>query len=219
VIENIGIPVGRPQTLVVDLTGKFLSADRAVRIVTNMRVYWDQALVDDSGADAPFVVERLEAADATLRERGFSAEVTTDGREPFSYDYGRVSLSSPWKAFTGRYTRPGDVRELLLKTDDMFVVSKPGDELALSFDAAALRPLPEGWTRTFMLYADGFSKEMDINSASPHEVAPLPFHGMKRYPYAAPESYPSDEAHQKYVELYNTRVVASPLPRLLAVGR
>jgi tetratricopeptide (TPR) repeat protein len=219
VIESTGFPVGRPQTVTVDLTGKFLSESREVRVVTNMRVYWDQALVDDSGGDAPFVVERLEAAAATLRERGFSAETSADGREPFSYDYARVSLSSPWKAFTGRYTRPGDVRELLLKTDDMYVVSKPGDEVALSFDAAALSPLPEGWTRTFLLYADGFSKEMDINSASPHEVAPLPFHGMKRYPYAAPESYPADDAHMNYVERYNTRVVASPLPGLLAAGR
>jgi tetratricopeptide (TPR) repeat protein len=219
VIESTGFPVGRPQTVTVDLTGKFLSESREVRVVTNMRVYWDQALVDDSGGDLPFVIERLEAADATLHDRGFSAEVSADGREPFSYEYARVSLSSPWKAFTGRYTRLGDVRELLLKTDDMFVVSKPGDELALSFDAAALRPLPAGWTRTFLLYADGFSKEMDINSASPHEVAPLPFHGMKRYPYAAPESYPADEAHLNYVERYNTRVVTSPLPRLLAVGR
>ena len=49
VIENIGIPVGRPQTVVVDLTGKFLSESREVRIVTNMRIYWDQILVDTSG--------------------------------------------------------------------------------------------------------------------------------------------------------------------------
>jgi hypothetical protein len=131
----------------------------------------------------------------------------------------RVSLASPWKMFTGRYTRLGDVRELLLKTDDMFVVSKPGDELALSFDADALEPLPAGWTRTFLLYADGFSKEMDINSASPHEVAPMPFHGMKRYPYGAPESYPTDEAHRNYLERYNTRVVVSTLPQLWGAGR
>ena len=216
VIESMGFPVGRPQTVTVDLKGKFLSESREVRILTNMRVYWDQALVDDSGGERPFTVERLEAAAATLRERGFSAEVTPDGREPYAYDYARASFASPWKTFTGRYTRTGDVRELLAAADDMYVVSKPGDELALSFDASRLKPLPAGWTRTFLLYADGFSKEMDINSASPHEVAPLPFHGMKRYPYSPPESYPRDEAHLSYLERYNTRVVASPLPSLWA---
>ena len=107
------------------------------------------------------------------------------------------------------------MRELLVASDDMFVVSRAGDEISLSFDAARLPPLPEGWTRTFLLYADGFSKEMDINSASPQELAPLPFHGMKRYPYAPPESYPSDEAHRAYLERYNTRVVAAPLPLLV----
>jgi Tfp pilus assembly protein PilF len=219
VIESMGFPVGRPQTVTVDLKGKFLSESREVRIVTNMRVYWDRALVGDAGGEQDFRVERLEAAGASLRERGFSAEVTPDGREPYSYDYARVTLASPWKTFTGRYTRTGDVRELLLAADDMYVVSKPGDELALSFDAAQLKPLPAGWTRTFLLYADGFSKEMDINSASPHEVAPLPFHGMRRYPYSAPETYPQDEAHQDYLERYNTRVVASPLPALWASGR
>ena len=222
VIENIGIPVGRPQTVTVDLTGKFLSASREVRIVTNMRVYWDRVLFDDSAyvfdnsADATLRIERLEAAQATLRERGFSAQTSPDGREPFSYDYTRVSLASPWKAFTGRYTRTGDVRELLRATDDMFVVSRPGDELALSFDARALSSLPGGWTRTFLLYADGFSKEMDINSASPHTLAPLPFHRMSRYPYAAPETYPDDQAHRAYLERYNTRVVTSVLPRIEA---
>src|SRR5207245_6906413 len=102
---------------------------------------------------------RLDPADAVLRERGFSAELSPDGREPFAYDYARVSWSAPWKVMPGRYTRTGDVRELLLKSDDMFVVSRPGDEISLSFDANALPLLRAGWTRTFLLYADGFSKE------------------------------------------------------------
>ena len=213
VIENVGIPVGRPQTVVVDLTGKFLSASREVRVVTNMRIYWDQILVAETGGGPAPRVERLEAAVAELRPRGFSAEVTPDGREPFGYDYSRVSEASPWKTLTGRYTRFGDVRELLAGADDMFVVSSPGDELSISFDAAALKPLPRGWARTFLLYAEGYSKEMDINSASPHEVAPLPFRRMKGYPYAAPEAYPSTPAHRAYVERYNTRVVADTISR------
>ena len=59
---------------------------------------------------------------------------------------------------------------------------------------------------------------MDIHSASPDELAPLPFHGMKRYPYAAPEAYPLTPARRAYVERYNTRVVAKALSPLLPTG-
>lgn len=218
VIKDIGIPVGRPQTVTVDLTGKFLSARREVRIVTNMRVYWDQILVDLSARDAPTQIVRLDPVQADLHWRGFSAETSPDNLEPYGYDYRNVSFTSPWKTMTGHYTREGDVRELLLRSDDMFVVSRPGDEITLSFSAAALSPLPKGWTRTFLLYADGFSKEMDINSASPDQLAPLPFHGMSRYPYRWPEHYPLDARHREYLDKYNTRVVTSQVPKLDAVG-
>jgi hypothetical protein len=116
---------------------------------------------------------------------------------------------------TGRYTREGDVRELLLASDDMFVISRPGDELILSFAAEKLPPLPKGWKRTFLLYADGFSKEMDINSASPDQVGPLPFHGMSKYPYSWPERYPLTEKRRRYLETYNTRIVTSPVDKVL----
>ncbi len=215
VIKDIGIPVGRPQTVVVDLTGKFLSRRREVRIVTNMRIYWDQILFDASGATSPTQLTRLAPAGADLRWRGFSAQASPDGREPYLYDYTRVASASPWKVFTGRYTREGDVRELVLTADDMFVISRPGDELSLSFDATALLPLAPGWTRTFLLYADGYSKEMDINSASPEQVAPLPFRRMREYPYKWPEAYPRTPAHLDYLERYNTRVVGAPLPELI----
>jgi hypothetical protein len=159
-------------------------------------------------------VTRIDPRVATLRARGFSAEVRPDGKEPAGYDFEHVSQASPWKAMPGPYTREGDVLALLTKSDDMFVIAMPGDEIALSFDAAAAGPLPEGWTRTFLLMADGFSKEMDINSASPDAVEPLPFHRMSRYPYAAPEHYPDTPAHRRYREQYNTRVVIKTLPSL-----
>ena len=114
----------------------------------------------------------------------------------------------------GRYTRFGDVLPLLSASDDRFVVSAPGDEIALSFDAAALPAPPAGWTRTFLLYADGFSKEMNLHSSSPDRLEPLPFHGMTRYPYAWPEQYPAAPAYQRYRAQYNTRVVGGPLPPL-----
>jgi tetratricopeptide (TPR) repeat protein len=220
IIENIGVPVGRPQTIVVDLTGKFLSRRREVRIVTNMRIYWDQILFETSPAPpAPTQLTRLDALSADLRWRGFSAQTSPDGREPYLYDYTRVTTVSPWKVFMGRYTREGDVRELVRGADDMFVISRPGDELTLSFDANALAPLPHGWTRTFLLYTHGYSKEMDINSASPEQVAPLPFRRMSGYPYKLPEAYPRTPAHLDYLERYNTRVISAPLPQLVTGDR
>jgi hypothetical protein len=50
-IEQVGVPVGRPQTVVVDLAGK-LGASRRARLVTSMRVYWDQAAVGDPSTPA-----------------------------------------------------------------------------------------------------------------------------------------------------------------------
>jgi tetratricopeptide (TPR) repeat protein len=219
VIENIGIPVGRPQTVIADLAGKFLSASREVRIVTNMRIYWDQILVDTSAGDAPLQLTKLNPTLANLRWRGFSREYSPDGRQPLGYDYNEISFTSPWKVMTGRYTREGDVRELLAASDDMFVISRPGDELSLSFPADKLPPLPRGWTRTFLLYADGFSKEMDINSASPDQIGPLPFHGMSKYPYAWPERYPLTPQRQRYLETYNTRLVTSQVDRIAGITR
>jgi hypothetical protein len=96
----------------------------------------------------------------------------------------------------------------------MFVISRPGDEISLSFDARKLPPLRMGWTRTFLLYSDGFSKEMDINSASPDQVLPLPFHGMTKYPYKSPEAYPMTAARQAYMDKYNTRVVTTEVPSI-----
>ncbi len=211
VIADVGIPVGRPQTIAVRLGGKFLSSSREVRLLTNLRVYWDQILVADGDGSTMPRLTRLDAASAELRWRGFSREVTPDGREPIGYDYQHVSTVMPWKSFIGRYTREGDVRELLDRVDDMFVVSRPGDEIALSFDASALPQLRPGWTRSFLLYAHGYSKEMNPRSASPDFVGPLPFGKMTKYPYGADEHYPDDGAHRDYLDRFNTRVISKAI--------
>lgn len=213
-IADMGFPVGRPQTVVVDLAGRFPGPSREVRIVTNMRIYWDQILVDRSGGRFPTRVTRLDPASAGLRARGFSEEHSPDGREPFGYDYSRVTAAAPWKTPAGRYTRYGDARPLLTRRDDMFAIAAPGDELALTFRAAGLPALPAGWSRTFFLYADGYSKEMNIRSATPDAVSPLPFHAMRGYPYGPQERYPDTPRHRRYLATYNTRIVAAPVPSL-----
>jgi hypothetical protein len=213
IVAETGFPVGRPQTVVVDLTGKLSSASRRVRIATNMRIYWDRILVARRGADAVRVT-RLDPTEAALKWRGFSEQITPDGREPFGYDYSRVSPSSPWKTLVGRYTREGDVRPLVIDVDDMYVISRPGDELALRFAERALPLLAAGWTRTFLVYSFGWSKEMNPRSASPDTVGPLPFAAMSGYPYPASEQYPRTAKHREYMERYNTRVVSKSLPSI-----
>jgi hypothetical protein len=208
VIEEIGVPVGRPQTIVVDLTDRFLSASREIRIATSMRVYWDQVEVATKAGNT-LVVTRLPASSATLGWRGFSE--MTSPREPLTFDYSRVTAISPWKQMPGRYTREGDVGALLQAVDDQFVVSRPGDEVSLAFEATALPALRAGWTRTFLLHGDGYSKEMDINSASPDQAWPLPSHRMTRYP--APSSWPEPA----WFTRYNTRIVGRQVPRLAGV--
>jgi Flp pilus assembly protein TadD len=212
-IAEVGLPVGRPQTVVVDLTPHTRKGLREFRLVTTLRVFWDEILVDTS-AQAETVVTRVDANTALLRARGFSEEIRPDGREPASYDYDRVTPASPWKLMPGRYTREGDVRPLLATTDDQFVVMAPGDEVAVSFAAEDLPKLPRGWTRTFLVYADGFSKEMNLHSSSPDVLDPLPFHAMRAYPYGPPEQYPDTPAHRAYRAEYNTRIIGRGLPPL-----
>jgi tetratricopeptide (TPR) repeat protein len=218
-IADIGIPVGRPQTIVVDLRARVPRGAREVRITTNMRIYWDQILIGAAARSDGLPAARVDPLAATLGARGFSAEVRPGGGEPPVYDYDRASLVSPWKAMAGRYTRLGDVRTLVTSANDMFVIGAPGDEVALSFDAVALPTLPAGWTRTFLLLADGFSKEMDINSASPDAVEPLPFHQMTQYPYSGRERYPATAAHERYRAEFNTRLVPKTVPSVETARR
>ena len=212
IIEDIGFPVGRPQTIPVDLRGLVPGGSREVRIVTNMRVYWDQILVDTSGGSSATRETRSGPSAAVLAWRGFSMPVSGDGREPHGYDYSRVTGASPWKTLVGAYTREGDVRPLVHDSDDMFVIAMPGDQIAVAFDIAAFPPLAPDRTRTFLLYADGFSKEMNPRSATPDRLGPLPFHRMTRYPYGSDEAYPSTPAHRESLMRYQTRLIRTAVP-------
>jgi len=209
VIGSIGISVGRPQTLVVDLTGKFLSDSREVRIITNFKTFWDKIAVDTSEQTDVKTIE-IKPSQADLRERGFSEEIKYG--EMIAANYDSVLNDGRWKYFSGNFTKIGAVNLLLKAVDDVFVISKTGDELVLSFEA--LPELPPNKKYTFLLYADGYSKEMDINSGSPDTVFPLPFKRMKKYPYAADEQFPMTEEKRGIYEEYTTRTVKGVLPRI-----
>ena len=206
VLERMGFPAGLPKTMTVDLSDKFLSASRRIRIVTNMCIYWDQVLVETGSHHRDFKVHRLKPEQTDLHFLGFPEFRSPDGRSPKTYDYDRASPTAQWKVHVGGYTRYGDVRPLLQERDDMFVITRSGDEIEAFFDVSVLPELAPGWVRDYLVYVDGFGKDMDVNSAEPDSVGPLPFHRMSAYPYPPEERYPDDEAHQKYLREWNTRL-------------
>ncbi len=206
-IDNIGFPSGKDKTIVIDLAGKFPTADHHVRIRTNMYIAWDQAFV---ASNAPPDVARTTTIDpvaADLHTRGFSRMYRKGGSGPHWFAYDDVRKDSPWRTIKGAFTRLGDVLPLLRDADDRYVIMAPGDETTVQFDATSVGAVPPGWKRTFLLYTDGWIKDADLNTAFGNTVEPLPFHAIKSYPYAPGEAYPADSARQRYLREYNTRVV------------
>ncbi len=212
VVEDMGIPAGKPKTIAVDLTGKFLSASREVRIVTNLCLYWDEIFLIENSAAPSNLMTRVDAATVDLHYRGFSTPtIHPERKQPEAFDYAHQMPLSMWNPTSGLYTRYGDVTALVQSIDDRFVIMGSGDELTLTFPAVSLPPLKAGWTRDFLLLVDGWAKDADANTAFSQSVEPLPFHAMSAYPYPAGEAYPDDAAHREYREKYNTR----PALRLL----
>jgi hypothetical protein len=207
-IANIGFPSGKDKTMVIDLAGKFLTGDHHVRIRTNMQIYWDQAFVARDLASSSTNVTTLAPISADLHFRGFSRMYRKGGRYgPYWFAYDDLSKDSPWRPIEGAFTRFGDILPLLKSPDDMYAIMGPGDEATIQFDASSAKSLAPGWKRDFLLYTDGWIKDSDLNTAFGTSVGPLPFHGVRSYPYATSDAYPTDSAHQRYLDHYDTRVV------------
>lgn len=206
VVEDMGIPSGKPKSIVVDLTGKFLSRSRQVRIVTNLCVYWDEiALIEDSRAPEVRLTP-IDADTAALHFRGFSRAIIDPTRQqPEQFVYDDVRPISNWNPTPGFYTRYGNVQPLVTKVDDQLVIMGSGDELKLEYPTAQLPAVLTGWTRDFILLVDGWAKDADANTAFSQSVTPLPFHAMSAYPYRSNEHFPDDPDHQQYLDEYVTR--------------
>jgi tetratricopeptide (TPR) repeat protein len=206
VIEDMGIPAGKPKTISVDLKGKFLSPSREVRIVTNLCVYWDEIFLAEHAATPQVVLTKADALSADLHFRGFSRPVIDPQRkQPEQFLYADWMPVSMWNPTAGLYTRYGDVRELVTGTDDKLTIMGSGDELTLEFPTDRFPRLPRGWKRDYLLLVDGWAKDADANTAFSQSVEPLPFHGMSAYPYRPDEHFPDDAVHRDYRKKYLTR--------------
>lgn len=213
VVDDMGFPAGLARTMVADLTGKLPPGTRRIRISTNLKIYWDQILLDTTPDGTPHRISEAPLASARAGYLGYPREIRGTPASDIRYDYHTVSATGPYARAAGHYTRYGDVLALVAGADDRFVLMGSGDEVAVEFDAAALPPVPEGWTRDWFFYVNGFAKDMDFYAAHPFTVTPLPYHAMPGYPYSSEHYYPGRDAHLEDQLELNTRAVSGrPAP-------
>jgi hypothetical protein len=207
VSDDIGFPAGLARTMVADLTGKVPSGTSRIRIGTNLNIYWDQILFDQTPDVAGMEMHPVPLADASLRFHGYPRQVEGTPKSDLWYVYGDVSPTGPYAHHAGNFTAYGDVLPLLNAADDRFVIIASGDEVALEFDPSSLPPVRPGWSRDYFLYADGFAKDMDFYESLSDTVEPLPFHSMPGYPYGSGARYPTSSEYLRYRLNYNTRYI------------
>ena len=212
VVDDMGFPAGLERTMITDLTGKLPPGTRRIRIVTNLKIYWDAIRIDQTPEVQEIRASEVPLADASLEFLGYPREIRLNPASDTTYSFTNRSMTGPYARAEGNYTRYGDVLDLLTNVDDRFVVFGSGEGVKLDFDPHHLPALPSGWVRDYFFYANGFEKDLDFYAAYAFSVEPLPRHGMIAYPYPPGEEYPVDAQHLGYELEYNTRERSDRLP-------
>jgi Flp pilus assembly protein TadD len=180
--DNLGFPAGRKKTILFNLTNIFRAGTpRRVRIRTNLEIYWDAIHWAQGAPDTQLKTVTLSPNIADLHYRGYSVmHMPGAARAPEVPDYNQIEgTKQRWRDLIGYYTRYGDVRELVNKIDDRYVIVNSGDELSLRFSEQP--PSPAGWVRDFVIVGDGWIKDGDYNSTFSKTVLPLPYHAKNEY--------------------------------------
>jgi hypothetical protein len=186
-------PDGILRTFVVDLTGLFPTEDYSLRISNFWNVTFDYVGVDVM-PDQNTTIQRINA------------------QADLSQEFVPIAAGS-----SGNFTRYGNVTELLLNEDNMFVIGRQGDSVALQFPTGNLTDPEPGMERSYYFFVACWFKVQYANYGfgpgnDGFTVTPIPFHNMTGFPYPLQtESYPYDADHINYLEQYNTReVIAVP---------
>jgi thioredoxin-like negative regulator of GroEL len=208
---NLGFPAGRKKICLFDLSNVFKAGTpRKLRLRTNLEVYWDLLEWAVPAADAKPRIRPLNPEVADLHYRGYSVINQANASSPEVPDYNRLSGSKQiWRDLIGYYTRFGDVRDLLLRADDRYVIMNAGDEMSFRFTAPA--PPPDGWVRDYVIVGDGWIKDGDYNSTFSKTVLPLPYHAKNLYdtPAARLEDEWVYRQHPEDWQKYHTRYVTA----------
>ena len=208
---NLGFPAGRKKICLFDLANVFKpGTPHKLRLRTNLEVYWDLLEWAVPAAEAKLKMTPLNPEVADLHYRGYSVINQANASSPEVPDYNRLSGSKQiWRDLIGYYTRFGDVRELLLRADDRYVIMNAGDEMSFRF--AAPPPPPAGWVRDYVIVGDGWIKDGDYNSTFSKTVLPLPYHAKNLYD--TPPTRLEDEwvyrQHPDDWQKYHTRYVTA----------
>ena len=71
VIEDMGFPAGLERTMIADLTGKLPAGTRRIRIVTNLKIYWDAIRIDQTPEEREIRAAQVPLAKAALAFLGY----------------------------------------------------------------------------------------------------------------------------------------------------
>ncbi|HET7216839.1 MAG TPA: ASPIC/UnbV domain-containing protein, partial [Vicinamibacterales bacterium] len=205
---GLGFPAGKDKTVLIDLSGLFAAAGpRRMRLSTNLEIFWDRLGWASGRPDVTLEPRKLALATADLRYRGYSLTAQKDASTPERPRYELAGVAPRWRDLEGFHTRFGDVRELLERVDDRYLIMNAGDELRLAFPEAP--PLRPGYVRDFVLVGDGWVKDGDYNTVASRTVLPLPTHQSPEYTSGAGrlEDDPVYRRHRADFERYHTRYV------------
>lgn len=210
---RVGTPAGKTKTILVDLEHKLPAGTRRLRLSSAYEIYWDRALMCEKVGEANTRDTILHPERADLHWHGYGRYAKLPPSLPLTPFYTDVSPTPPWdRTPSGWFTRYGPVGELVARRDDRLVLLAGGDELALSFAAASLPPVPPGMTRDFFLHVVGWDKDADFHVGDGWKLGPLPFEGMDDQAYGhQPRPAGLDDS---WIKQYDTRwvgpVVVSP---------
>lgn len=174
VIEQFGYPAGMPRQMSVPLP-RLPVGTTAIRLRTNQEVYWDHVKVVGVEVTEEIIRRDLKLVTAVVEQVGFARRSTGPERLP-SYDHDQRSPLWDTRAQPGFYTAFGEATELVTFADDALAIIGPGEGIHLEFTAPPDAALP-GWSRIFVLEADGWCKNMDLYTRDGATLEPIPAAG------------------------------------------